>query len=128
MEINQKMYKVIMFNPHQNYAATPLLTLSGDFLEVVNKVTFLGVKLRCDMRLSDNTDFICQKGYERLWMIRRLKNLGASQSELIDIYQKQVRSVLELAVSVWQPLVTKQERRQIERVQRCAFAIILGKN
>ena len=131
MEINQKKCKVIMFNPHTNYAATPKLTLSGtggDFLEVVDRVTLLGVKLRSDMRFSDNTDFICQKGYARLWMIRRLKNLGASQTELIDIYQKQVRSVLELAVPVWQPLVTKQERRQIERVQRCAFAIILGKN
>ena len=80
---------------HQTLSGT-----GGDFLEVVDKVTLLGVKLRCDMRFSDNTDFICQKGYARLWMIRRLKNLGASQSELIDIYQKQVRSVLELAVSV----------------------------
>ena len=80
------------------------------------------------MRFSDNTDYICHKGYARLWMIRRLKNLGASHSELLDIYQKQVRSVLELAVPVWQPLITKQEKRQIERVQRCAFSIILCKN
>ena len=27
---------------------------------------------------------------------------------------------------VWQPGVTQQEVRQIERVQRCAFYIILG--
>ena len=59
-------------------------------------------------------------------MIRRLKGLGASTSELLDVYQKQVRSVLELAVPVWQPALTQHETKQIERVQRCALYIILG--
>ena len=48
--------------------------------------------------------------------------------ELLDVYQKQVRSVLELAVPVWQPGITKQERNQIERVQKCASYIILGES
>ena len=59
-------------------------------------------------------------------MLRRLKGLGASVSELMDVYEKQVRSVLELAVPVWQPALTKYESRQIERVQRSAFYVILG--
>ena len=84
--------------------------------------------MRSDMKWYDNTDFICQKGYSRLWMLRRLKGLGASTNELLDVYQKQVRSVLELAVPVWQPALTQQEMRQIERVQRCALYVILGDN
>ena len=59
-------------------------------------------------------------------MLRRLKGLGASLNELKDVYTKQVRSVLELAVPVWQPALTIQEVKQIERVQKCAMAIILG--
>ena len=59
-------------------------------------------------------------------MLRRLKGLGASEAEMLDVYQKQVRSVLELAIPVWQPAKTKQETKQIERVQRRAFYIILG--
>ena len=59
-------------------------------------------------------------------MIRRLKNLGATDQELLDVYYKQVRSVLELAVPVWQPGLTQQEVRQIERVQKCALHIIMG--
>ena len=59
-------------------------------------------------------------------MIRRLKGLGASTMKMLDVYQKQERSVLELAVPVWQPALTQQERKQIERVQRCAMYIILG--
>ena len=129
MKINQKKCKAMIFNPHKQYDVTPKLTLSGeggDFLEVVENMKLLGVKLRSDLRFSDNSDYICQKGYSRLWIIRRLKSLGASKTELLDIFQKQVRSILELAVPVWQPLITKQEKRQIERVQKCAFNIILG--
>ena len=46
--------------------------------------------------------------------------------EMLDVYEKQVRTVLEMAVPVWQPALTKQESVQIERVQRCAFYIMLG--
>ena len=58
--------------------------------------------------------------------LRRLRGLGATEVEMLDVYMKQVRSVLELAVPVWQPALTQQEARQIERVQRCALYIILG--
>ena len=97
------------------YDAIRKLTLSdtGDnFLDVVEKFKLLGVIIRSDMKWYDNTDYICQKGYERLWMLRRLKGLGASEDEILDVYEKQVRSVLELAVPVWQPGVSQQEVRQ----------------
>ena len=59
-------------------------------------------------------------------MLRRLKGLGANQSELLDVFNKQVRSVLELAVPAWNPGLTIEEEKQIERVQKTAFRIILG--
>ena len=107
----------------------PRLTLpdmGGEYLEVVEQFKLLGVVLRSDMKWYDNSDYICQKGYSRLWMLRRLKGLGASEVEMLDVYQKQVRSVLELAVPVWQAGLTQQEVKQIERVQRTALYIILG--
>ena len=61
-----------------------------------------------------------------MWILRRLKGLGASTDELLDVYIKQVRSVLELAVPVWEPALTIHEVKQIERIQKCALAIILG--
>ena len=61
-----------------------------------------------------------------MWMLRRLKKLGASVSELLDVYERQIRSVLELAVPAWQPGLTKQDSNQIERIQKTAFYIILG--
>ena len=59
-------------------------------------------------------------------MVRRLKSLGASEGDLLDVYEKQIRSILEFACAVWTSRLTKDEVNQIERVQKAAFAIILA--
>ena len=59
-------------------------------------------------------------------MFRRLKSLGANCDELLDVYDKQIRCVLELAVAVWEPGLSQIESKQIERVQKSAFSIIMG--
>ena len=79
-----------------------------------------------NLRWQSNTDFICQKAYARLWMLRRLKSLGANKNEMMDVYVKQVRCVLELGVAVWQPGLTQAQGQQLERVQKCALYVIMG--
>ena len=44
----------------------------------------------------------------------------------MDLYTKQVRSVLELAVPAWHGGIHQAERIQIERIQKSACHIILG--
>ena len=61
-------------------------------------------------------------------MLRHLKALGASISDLLDVYEKQIRCVLEFATAVWTPGLTQDEVNQIERVQKAAFSIILKRN
>ena len=63
-----------------------------------------------------------------MWILRRMKSFKATQNELRDIYNKQVRSILEYAAVVWHARLTQHITSDIERVQKCAFAIILGKN
>ena len=59
-------------------------------------------------------------------MIKRLKNLGASAEQLLDVYIKQVRSLLEVAVPVWHSSLTLSDKLDIERVQKASLQIILG--
>ena len=54
------------------------------------------------------------------------KNYGASTGDLVDVYVKQVRCLLELAVAAWQGSITKAEKSSLERVQKSAVRIILG--
>ena len=127
MKINQDKTKVMMFNNSRKYDYMPKLSVHNNkYLEVVEQHKLLGIIVQSDLRWYANTQNMCAKGYARLWMLRRLKLVGANTGELLDVYQKQVRSVLELAVAVWEPGLTQVEGKQIERVQKAAFNIILG--
>ena len=80
------------------------------------------------MKFKKNTQYIIKRAYSRIWILKRLYNLGASQSQMLDVYIKQIRSVLELAVPAWHPSLTLEEKIIIERVQKTALHIIYQEN
>jgi len=85
------------------------------------------VRVILDQSLSwqNNTDYICQKAIQNLWIIRRLKKIKINFWTLLDVHCKEVRSVLEHAVPVWHSGLTRKQTVQIEKVQKTAFKIIL---
>ena len=127
MKLNSDKTKVILFNRSRKYDFQPECYFhEGDLLDVVEEVKLLGVNIRSDLSWSSHCKEMCQKGFARLWMLRRLQPLGANIEELIEIYQTQIRSVLEFAVAAWTAGLTVKQSNQIERVQKTALAIILG--
>ena len=119
----------MLFNTSWKYDFIPEITLDGEhYLEVVEEMKLLGIIFQSNMRWYANTSNLCRNGYTRLWMIRNLKKHGAGREDLLDVYEKQCRSVLELAVPVWNAGISVAEENQLERVQKSAFAIILGKS
>ena len=86
----------------------------------------VGFILRSDQKTVSNTNYIIGKAYKRMWIIRRLKALGASRFRLLDVLQKQVLSVLQLAVPAWDCFLTCQERTDLERVLKTGLRIIWG--
>ena len=126
MMINKKKTKLMLFNPCRKWDFMPELILEDQEIDLVEEMKLLGVVIQSDMKWSSNTDSIVKKGFKRLWSMRRLSTMGASVDDLKDVYTKQVRSVLELAVPAWQAAITQAERHDIERVQKTALHIMLG--
>ena len=86
MKINIEKTKVVLFNTARKYDFMPKLTIDGiTHLEVVEEFRLLGINIMSNMSWQANTDSMCQKGFSRLWMLKRLKKLRASQSEIIDV-------------------------------------------
>ena len=65
---------------------------------------------------------------KKMWVLRRLKKMGMSRAFLIDVFIKEVRSVLEGAVPVWNSGLTKNQIHMLERVKKTALYIILDQN
>ena len=128
MKVNHKKSKAMLFNTAKKHDFTPALNMNNQTLEVVDEIKLLGVKITTDLKWNSNTKYITTKAYSRLWMIRRLKLLGASYSELVDCYTKQARSILEYCAVVWHAGLSQINSGDIERVQKAACSIILGKH
>ena len=59
-------------------------------------------------------------------MVKRLKSNGANLDDLVEVYVKQTRSILEFGVPVWNSNLTEDEVASIERVQKSFLHIVLG--
>ena len=104
----------------------PEIPLNGHNLQVIDEMKLLGVIIKSDLSWHANTNYIVSRANKRLWLLRRLKNLGANRDDLLEIYRTQVRIVLELAVPAWQGNLSQIDKINIERVQKSALHIILG--
>ena len=126
MKINFSKTQLMKFNPCHSIDFFPEMCMEGQDIELVQEKKLLGLTIRSDLKWTTNTSNMTTKAYKRLWILRRLKILGADQKSLMEVYTKQVRSVLELSVPAWQGNLTVAEKTEIERVQKCAAHIILG--
>ena len=126
MKINFKKTKVITFNPCKSIDFMPGIRFENHELEVVNEIKLLGLTIRSDLKWTSNTHDMVVKANKKLWILRRLKSIGAKVSDLVEVYTKQIRCILELAAPAWQGSITQAERITLERVQKCACHIILG--
>ena len=100
MKINRKKTKLMLFNPGKVKDFMPKFILGDTELELVEETTLLGVVLRSDLSWVAHADYIVKRAYKKLWCLRRLKKLGADFRDLLDVYFKQIRSILEYAVAV----------------------------
>ena len=103
MKINTKKTKLMLFNPGKIRDFMPKFTLGNKELDLVEETTLLGVVLRSDLSWASNTEYIVKRAYKKFWCLRRLRKFGANHEDLLDVYFKQIRSILEYAVAVWHP-------------------------
>ena len=63
--------------------------------------------------------------YKRIWAIRKLKQAGVSDLDILHFYFMKIRSVLESNCVVYHPMITQEENNDIERIQKIVLKIIL---
>ena len=61
-------------------------------------------------------------------LLREVANFSTSVEDKRTIYILYVRSILEQSSVVWHSSLTKENSEDLERVQRAALRIILGKD
>ena len=80
----------MLFNPCKTLDFSPKIQLSNKELDLVEKTKLLEIKIYSDLSWEENTNYIVQKCNKRIWILRRLKKLGARTKDLLDVYCKQI--------------------------------------
>ena len=127
MQLNILKTKLMMFNPLKSKDFMTEFEINQDQIELVHETKLLGVIISSDLSWGANTDYIINRCSKKTWMLRRLK-FGASQGDLLDVYMKQIRSLAEYAVPVWNSSLTGEDISNIEKIQKTALHIILGQD
>ena len=126
MKLNIDKTNFMLFNTSKTKDFDPNLQIEGTEINLVEHKKLLGVHLTSDLKWQKQVDEMTKKAYSRIWILKRLSHLGASEMDLIDTYNQQVRSLLEYCVPVWHPGLNNAQSKQIETVQNVCLQVIIG--
>ena len=77
---------------------------------------------------SLNTSKICQKAYSRVGMLSKLKYIGVTIEDLIEIYCLFIRSTAEYCSAVFGTSLTVEQSRKLTNIEKTSLRIILQDN
>ena len=127
MKINERKCNYMVFTRAKEDFVTRL-SVNNNVIEQKNVVKLLGVWISEDMSWSRNTTEICRKAYSRLGMLTKLKYVGVSTEDLLNIYILFIRSCAEYCSVVYHSRLTADHITSLERIQKTCLKIILREN
>ena len=128
MSMNANKTFLLVNNFTHNHQFIPHLQIpgSGDTIKTKNETKLLGYWLTSDVKPHRHVKHILDIAYKRLWAVTRLKNAGVPDFDILHFFNIKIRSVLETNCPVFHPMLTQENKDDIERIQKIVLKIIMG--
>ena len=94
-------------------------------LEKLPVVKILGIWLSEDVTWTRNCKEITIKAYSRLSMLTKLRYVGVSREDLLNISVLYIRSVTEYCSVAFHSRLTQEQSNKLERIQKTCLKVIL---
>ena len=105
---------------------TTRLSINDNQLDRISVTKLLGLCISEDLSWEQNTKNICRKAYSRISILTKLKYVGVSTEDLLDIYVLFIRSTTEYCAVAFHSSLTVEQTTDIERIQKTCLKIILN--
>ena len=125
MKLNEDKCNYLIFSRSRTKITTRL-TVNNVKLDRIPATKLLGVWLEEDMSWDRNCKEICVKAYSRISMLTKLKYVGVSTEDLLDIYILYIRSVTEYCSVAFHSNLSGEQCTKLERIQKVCLKVILG--
>ena len=106
----------------RNTGFDPII-INGVEIEDVQVFKLLGVKINNKLTWDDHIHYITQKASQRLYFLVLLRRAGIPSGSIVAVYTSIIRSLLEYAIEIWHPGLTKAHSRTLEHIQKRAMNI-----
>ena len=126
MILNEEKTKYMIFNFSKHQFSTRL-SLKNKNIEEVKEIKLLGTYMTKDLKWNKKTKYLVRRAYSRMELLRQMTQFTKSRQDKLHIYQVYIKSVLEQACVVWKTSLTKKNERELERVQKIAVNLIIGR-
>ena len=126
--INSQKTVVMLFSTSKTPVTPPAVTIGDQVLHTVESTKLLGITVDCRLDWKLHVSNTVQSAAYKLYMLRRLKSLGMPERELGSIFTTFILPKLTYASPAWSSSLSLTQRRQLERVQKRAVKIILGRS
>ena len=127
MKVNEKKCNFMVFSRAKVDFATRL-KVNNSVIDNMNAIKLLGVWITEDLTWAKNTVEICRKAYSRVSMLTKLKYVGVSIEDLLNIYILFIRSCTEYCSVVFHSRLSGEQSASIERIQKTCLKIILNES
>ena len=117
----------MIFNFSRKYKFSTQISCDTEKIKTVKEAKLLGTIITDDLKWDKNTAEIVKKAYRRMQLLHRSASFTNNISDLKSIYLTYVRSILEQSAVVWHSSLSAKNRKDLERVQKSAVKVILGK-
>ena len=124
--INHNKTVVMHVHTSADDIAPPHITVGDHALQVVQSTKLLGITVDNRLTWKEHITNTVRAASYRLYMLRRLKSLGAPADDLKTIYTAFILPKLTYASPAWSSSLNVTQQRQLERVQKRACRTILG--
>ena len=118
----------MIFNFTRKFQFTTDLSVNDKKIEIVKETKLLGTHITDDLKWDKNTSEIVKKANRRMQLLTKAASFTLNRQDLKRIYLTYIRSILDQSAVVWHSSLSQKNKRDLERVQKVAVRIIVGKN
>ena len=127
MRLNIKKTKSMIFNFSRKNQFTTKLEVNNVNIEIVKEAKLLGTIITDNLSWNRNTHELVKKAFKRMQLLFKAAKFTNSKEDLKSIYVTYIRSVIEQSAVVWHSSLSKKNIKDLERVQKAAVRVIMGK-
>ena len=95
---------------------------------MVQETKLLGTVITDQITWDRNTEELTKKDFKRMQLLNAAAAFTSNRKDLKDIYLTFIRSIVEQSAVVCHSGLSKRNKKDIERVQKAAVRVIMGKS